>query len=157
MIALSLPTCRPAPPEMAIHPYNPLILQEFYDILSPIDLTMERRPNQHRPETTQNQPPREAGEGSPSLPINRQEQLKFQHDRAEGNPLVSPIEQIEQKFEVTEREKKLLQVMARVIAVGYIPSILGERRKEIAIEETLLNYIDKFTSTPPNTENHLSE
>jgi hypothetical protein len=106
---------------------------------------------------------RERGQGTPNNlePTRRRntqskEQPKPQQDSAEGNPLFSPVEH-EQKLEVTEREKQLLQVMARVIAFGYIPSIIGEPRKKEAIEETLLNYIDKVTSTPSSTKNHIAE
>jgi hypothetical protein len=99
----------------------------------------------------------------PGQQPRQKDQPNPQQVSVEGNPLISPIEQKgtgklspilegevkEEKFEITEREKQLLQVMTRVIAHGYLPSLRREPGNEKTIERIMLRYLDKFTSTPP--------
>ena len=83
----------------------------------------------------------ERREGKPRQDITQQ-QLN-QKDQA------NPEQEVEQKFEVTEREKYLLEVMAHIIAQGYLPRIGNRRDPESKkdMEEVLRWHINKRTFT----------
>ena len=57
-------------------------------------------------------------------------------------------EEVEQKFEVTEREKYLLQIMANVVAQSYLPSLGRERDSE---SKELMERILHSQISPPYT------
>jgi hypothetical protein len=118
----------------------------------------------NNPESTRQRDtdPREAGKGVPG-PARQSEQAQPQKRSAEGNPLLSPGEQKrfdnssttpekeakEAKFEITEREKYLLEIMAHVIAQSYIPKFGSAIRQE-HMEKNLLSHINKITKIVPS-------
>lgn len=112
----------------------------------------------------------EGGQGHPNDPestaqrnASSKERAELQRERAGGNPLVSPVEQKgsdklsltpegerqEDKFEVTEREKYLLEIVANVVAESYIPKFGSAIRQE-HMKEILLSHINRRTKIVPS-------
>jgi hypothetical protein len=112
----------------------------------------------------------EEGQGRPNNPestaqrnANPQERVEPQRERAGSSLLVSPVEQKgsvklsptpegegqEEKFEVTEREKYLLEIVANVVAESYIPKFGSAIRQE-HMKEILLSHINRRTKIVPS-------